>query len=65
MAEPPQGSSSKNAYKINNVKADSEGTYSVVVKNASGSVTSSPAVLDVFDVNAAPVLPVIGPQKVE
>jgi len=58
------GSNGKSTYTIHSVKLNSEGTYSVVVKNASGSVISSLAVLDVFDVNAAPVLPVIGPQMV-
>ncbi|PYK97525.1 MAG: hypothetical protein DME19_15985 [Verrucomicrobia bacterium] len=59
------GSNGKSAYSIRNVKVNSAGVYSVVVNNASGSVTSSFAVLNVIDVNAAPVLPNIDPQTVD
>jgi hypothetical protein len=58
------GSTGKRAYTIHSVKLSDAGAYSVVVKNASGSVTSAPAVLNVIDLNVAPVLPVIGPQTV-
>jgi len=39
-----------------NVQVDQAGSYSVVVSNASGSITSSNAILAVFPANQAPVI---------